>query len=247
MSLLLAIDWTASATTVSIIDAAARTKVGEGRCDHPDADCDPTVWWDALVGACRLATDTLEALGLPLDEVTMVMLGSNEPPGGLVALDAAGTPVHVGLTGNHAESAADAGWLLSHVEGGETAWVDATGTTPTAGSTVALLSWLHRSAPDAWAALRRVTLPIGYLAERLGAGAVLSPHTAIGTAVVDRTDPQLWRLDLLSVVDAELDWEAVLPRIVLAADPVGVLAPDIAARLGIPSGLPLHVGDVVPV
>lgn len=244
MSLVLAVDWTAAATTVSIVDTAAHTIVGEGRADHGDGDIEPSVWWDALVRASRLATDTLEVLGLPLDEVRSVLVGSNEPPGGLVALDAAGAPVHAGLTGAHTESEADAAWLVSHTDGGEDAWLDATGGVPTSGSTVALLSWLHRTDPDAWSTMHRVTLPIGYLTERMGVGAVLAPHTAAGTGVLDRRDGQLWRIDLLAIVDSELDWDAHLPRIVTADDPIGLLSDEVASELGLRAAMPVHVGEL---
>lgn len=244
MSLVLAVDWADAATTVSIVDTAARTIVGDGRAEHGGGASDPTVWWDAFVHASRLATDTLEVLGLPLDEVRSVMLGSNEPPGGLVALDTAGAPVHAGLTGGHTDSGADAAWLVAHTDGGEAAWLDATGLVPMPGSTVALLSWLHRSDPDAWSAMHRLTLPIGYLAERMGVGAVLAPHTAAGTGVVDRRDRQLWRVDLLAVVDPDRDWDSLLPRIVPAADPVGVLSHEVATELGLRAAMPVHVGEI---
>lgn len=248
MTLVLSVDWSAASTAVSVFDTAARSFVGEGRCAHDIAgtEHDPQVWWDALVVAGRLAVDSVAALGLTTSDVRTITLGSNDPAGGLVALGADGSPVHPALVGSHTESGADAAWLLSHAEGGANAWDEATGVLPTAGSTVALLSWLHRCVPEAWNAMTRLTLPIGLLTERLGGEAALGIHVATGTAVLDRHDPTSWRTDLLSVVDNRSDWAELFPRVTAAARPVGLLSPVAADALGLPPGIPLHTGSITP-
>ena len=82
------------------------------------------------------------------------------------------------------------------------AWLAATEVLPTAGSTVALLSWLHRCAPDAWSAATHFTLPAGFVLELLGGDAAVSSADAVGTAVLDLHTGERWRTDLLAVVDA---------------------------------------------
>jgi xylulokinase len=113
---------------------------------------------------------------------------------------------------------------------------------PGAGSTVALLSWLHRSDPEAWAAATRFTLPVGYLLERLGGDPAVGSHDAVGTAVLDRRSGERWCTELLAVVDGGRDWRTALPVVVTTATAVGLVSEEAAAALGIPAGLPLHAG-----
>jgi sugar (pentulose or hexulose) kinase len=246
MPLALSVDWSAETTTVRVVDTAAHVTVGEGSCAHDidGAEHDPDIWWSALLSAGGHAIDGLASLNLAASDISMIILDSNTPPGGLVVLGADGSPVHPAIIGSHADSGADASWLISHTDGGADAWNDATGILPAAGSTVALLSWLHRSAPDAWNSMARVTLPIGLLSERLGGEPAIGVHVATGTAVLDRREQTTWRTDLLAVVDADLDWNTVFPRVVTTAEPVGLLSAVAADALGIAPGLPLHAGAV---
>jgi xylulokinase len=245
MTLVLQIGWTEAATEVVVIDTAAHTKVGEGRTAHPEATdghAEPAAWWEATVQATRLALDGISAIGLPPADLRTVALTAGDPSGGLVALDADGALAHPALVGSHQGSAADADWLVGHLDGGADAWLAATDLLPTAGSTVALLSWLHRIAPDAWAAADRFTLPVGWLLERLGGDRTVGAHDAVGTAVLDLHTAERWRTDLLAVVDPGRNWTTALPVVVTAAQPAGALRAEPAAELGIPAGLPLHLG-----
>ena len=60
--------------------------------------------------------------------------------------------------------------------------------------------------------------------------------------MLDLHTGEQWRTDLLAVVDGDRDWVAALPRVAPTAAAVGVVSPAAAAELGIPAGLPLHVG-----
>ena len=245
MTLVLEIGWTEAAAEVAVVDTAARSKVGEGRAANPapvEGLVDPTGWWAAVVQATRHAVDGLTAIGLPADDLRSVLVAPGRPGGGLVALGADGSPVHDAVVGSHTGSGADADWLVGHVDGGAEAWLAATEVLPTAGSTVALLSWLHRCAPEAWSAATRFTLPAGFVLELLGGDAAVSSVDAAGTAVLDLHTGEQWRTDLLAVVDGDRDWAAALPRVAPTASAVGMVSAAAAAELGIPAGLPLHVG-----
>lgn len=245
MTLVLEIGWTDEATQVAVIDTSAHSKVGEGRAANPspvEGLVDATAWWAATVTATRHAVEGLTALGLPADDLRSVLVAPGTPAGGLVALGSDGAPVHLAAVGSHADSGPDADWLVGHLDGGAEAWLAATGLLPTAGTTVALLSWLHRCAPEAWAAATRFTLPAGYLLERLGGDPAVSGHDAVGTAVLDLHSGERWRTDLLSVVDGDRDWAAALPTVVLTAAAAGQISEAAAEELGIPAGLPLHAG-----
>jgi sugar (pentulose or hexulose) kinase len=243
MALVLTIDWSDASTAVTIADTAARTTVAEAHGRHAASEAtseDTRIWWEALVEATRAALDGLAVLNLTAVDIGLIELSSNEPAGGLVGFDHAGD-VCVALSSSHAESSDDAESLLSQFEGGADAWRSLTGVVPSAGSTISLLSWLRRNSPEAWERLHTFTLPIGYLATRLGGGPSLSISNAMGTASVDR-QTNSWCMSMIEMVDAKRDWSVALPRITNAATPIGMLSADAAHTLGLPEGRPLHAG-----
>ncbi len=245
MTLVLEFEWSAACTTVRVHDRATAQVVVEAASEHFSSDPDqhdPATWWSATRAAAADALAGMAAMGLPTDEFASILVTVGDPPGGLVVLDHRGDVVRPALLGSHTASAADADWLCSHAPGGADSWIDATGGPPTAGSTVALLSWLHRSDPEAWRRLQRVTLPTGWLVERLTGEARLGAHDALGTGVVDRRDPSRWRTDLLRVVDPERDWALALPHLVVPADACGGLVAPAAEALGLRPALPVHAG-----
>jgi sugar (pentulose or hexulose) kinase len=244
MALVLTIDWSDASTAATIVDTAARTTVAEAHGRHAASATTSdaaTIWWDALVEATRTALDGLAVLNLTSDDIRLIELSRNEPAGGLVGFDHAGD-ICTALSSFHSASSDDAESLLSQFEGGSDAWQSLTGVLPTAGSTISLLSWLHRNSPEEWERLHTFTLPIGYFASRLGGGPSLSISSAMGTAAVDR-QTNSWCTSLLELVDAKRDWSVALPPIASAATPIGMLSADAARTLGLPEGRPLHAGE----
>jgi len=244
MTLVLAIDWSADSTAVTIIDIAARSIVAEGRSPHISGmtAIETTAnWWESLVGASHTAIDGLAALGLTINDIRLIELSGNNPRGGLVAFNASGI-VCAALSGDHVDSGAGADRLFTQFAGGADSWREITGVVPGAGSTVALLSWLRRTAPQTWAELHTITVPLGFFTRRLGGEHAISITTAIGTGVVDRQSGA-WCTAMLDVIDPATTWIAALPRIADVATPIGLLASDAARALGLPSGCPLHVGS----
>ena len=239
MTLVLSIEWSAEAITAAVTDTATDAVVSEG-VSRVSAD-DPMQWWQAVCSATRTAVDGSTPFGLDGKELRSVIVGGHEPPGGLVVIDSDGAVVRC-FTGSHGDSKADADWLVEHVDGGAEAWSGATGLLPFPGSTVALLSWLHRSDAEAWSAMHRLTVPSGWIVERLGGAPAIDAHVAVGTAVLDRASRE-WRTDLLGVVDADRDWIAALPTVATTADAVGRVSTDAAADTGLPAGIAIHVGE----
>jgi|GEM_PF-1813793 hypothetical protein len=244
MTLALTIDWSAQSTAVTITDIAARSIVAEGRSSHVSgATTKETTanWWQSLVGATHTAIDGLAALGLTINDIRLIELSGNHPRGGLVAFDASGI-VCAAVAGDHAGSDADAEWLVEQFTGGADSWRETTGVLPEAGSTVALLSWLHRTLPETWAEIHTITIPIGFYTRQLGGDHAISMSAAIGTGVVDRQSGT-WCTSMLDVVDPTTSWTVALPRIADTATPVGLLTSEAARALGLPSSCPLHVGS----
>jgi xylulokinase len=248
MTLVLEIQWSIESTKVSVFDTATQTDVGEGRSAHPEPvnhQTDPTHWWSALVDATRHAVDGAAAMGITDAEIRTVMLDVAPAPGGIVILDSSGNAVGPALLGSHEASASDAAWLVSRVDGGADAWLAATGVLPGAGSTAALLSFVHRTEPSTWDRAESFTIPTGWIAEQLGAKSAVSIHDATGTAVLDRSDTSRWCSELLPIIDPNRDWNACLPRTADAATPVGRMSPAASTQLGIAPGLPIHLGSSI--
>ncbi len=243
MTLVLTIDWSDASTAVTIVDTAARTTVAEGQSRHTPSSSltdSAEIWWTALVDATHTALDGLAVLNLTTEDIRLIELSGNDPAGGLVGFDSAGAVV-AAISSSHSDSNTDAKWLLAHVNGGADEWYATTGVLPVAGSTIALLSWLHRTSPETWSSLHTVTLPIGLLANLLGGDPSLSISAATGTALLDRQS-QTWCTPPLDLVDPERDWSAALPKITTASTPIGVLSADAAHALRLPAGRPLHAG-----
>ncbi len=241
---MLTIDWSADSAAVRIIDIAARSIVAEGRSLHVSGTTAKETtanWWESLAGAAQTAVDGLAAIGLTINDIRLIELSGNNPRGGLVAFDTSGI-VCAALSGNHVDSGPDADRLIAQFAGGAASWREAAGVLPEAGSTIALLSWLRRTAPETWAELHTITVPLGFYTHQLGGDHAISPSAAIGTGVVDRQSGA-WCTALLDVVDPTKSWTVALPRIADAATPVGLLTSDAAHALGLPAGCPLHVGS----
>lgn len=250
MTLVLELSWSAAATTARVRDTAAHSTVAEEAVAHPAPDADhtqdPDTWWAAAVRATAGAVHALAPMGSGAGDISMVLVADGDPPGGLVALDEHHEVLGRALLGTHEASAADADWLVGHAPGGSEAWHDATGALPSAGTTVALLSWLHRSEPDTWNRLRHLTLPAGWLTQRLTGDHHLGTHDAIGTGVLDGHTGRRWRTDLLEVVDGDRDWLAAMPTLVVPADAAGGLTARAASELGLAPVLPVHLGGALP-
>jgi xylulokinase len=94
------------------------------------------------------------------------------------------------------------------------------GSVPVAAFTVAKLSWLHRSEPDNWARLAHVVLPHDWMTLRLTGELVTDRGDASGTGYWSPSTGE-YRWDILSIVDKDLDWSTVLPRVAGPTEVVG--------------------------
>jgi xylulokinase len=227
------VDSSTQATKVEVRDADTGALVGAGRAPHamtspPRSEQDPDDWWDALVAARRIVERKHRA-----DAVSVAAQQH-----GMVVLDANGSVIRPAKLWNDTESAPDAGWLRSQLEGGAAAWAAACGSVPLAAFTITKLSWLHRSEPDAFGKIARVGLPHDWLTWRLTGEWVTDRGDASGTGYWSPAADR-WRTDLLDIVDAETDWAAALPTVQDAASALGT-GDNMAAALG----LGLRPGDV---
>ncbi len=251
MTLVAGVDSSTQSCKVVVRDAATGALVRSGRASHPDGTAiDPEHWWTALLEAVA------DAGGL--DDVSAIAVGGQQH--GMVALDADGAVIRDALLWNDTRSAAAASDLVAELDGGATAWAEATGSVPVASYTVTKLRWLADAEPDNAARVAAVALPHDWLTWRL-AGA-----PGLDALVTDRSDASgtgYWspatgeyRRDILDLALRRDTSGVVLPRVLGPSEEAGrtvahpgipegvVLGPGAGDNAAAALGLGLEVGDV---
>jgi xylulokinase len=252
MPLVLGVDSSTQSTKLELRDADTGTLVATGRAPHPPttpprSEQEPDAWWDALHTA-------FAATGVDRRDVAAVSVAGQQH--GLVVLDADGHVIRPAKLWNDTESAPDAGWLIKQLAGeggsGEAAWARACGSVPVAAFTIAKLSWLHRSEPDAWSRVARVCLPHDWLTWKLSGEFVTDRGDASGTGYFSAARNE-YAFDLLNIVDNAADWPARLPRVLEPTEPAGstrafgpdaIVAPGTGDNMAAAVALDLRPGDV---
>ena len=167
------------------------------------------MWWEAFEAAWAAA-------GSPAVEAISVA-GQQH---GMVVLDEDCEVIRPAKLWNDTETAPDAGWLLKQLPGGAADWAAAVGSVPVAAFTVTKLSWLHRSEGDNWARLAHVVLPHDWMTFRLTDQLVTDRGDASGTGYWSPSSGE-YRWDILSIIDKDLDWSTVVPRVATPTEVVG--------------------------
>jgi len=213
------------------------TVVGRGAAAYPTAiphpghaEQDPEDWWRACAGAVRAALQAagsghaVAAIGLSGQMHGTVVLGENQNP----------------LAPAIIWSDQRAGSQVNEMTGriGAERLIALAGTPLATGFQAATLRWLETERPDLWARVCHVLLPKDELRRRLTGVLATEPSDACGTALLDVRHRE-WSAPIL----AELGWErALFPPVVTSTSVTGHLAPDAAAALGLPSGIPVVGG-----
>ena len=208
------VDSSTQSTKVEVRNLDTGEVVARGSAPHPSttpprSEQDPAAWWSAFEAAWAAAGS------LAVEAISVA--GQQH---GMVVLDADRTVIRPAKLWNDTETAADAGWLLKQLPGGAADWANAVGSVPVAAFTVAKLSWLHRSEPENWARVAHVVLPHDWMTFRLTGELVTDRGDASGTGYWSPSTGE-YRWDVLSIVDKDLDWRTVVPRVAAPADVVG--------------------------
>ena len=208
------VDSSTQSTKVEVRDLDTGEVVARGSAPHPGttpprSEQDPQAWWAAFEIAWAAA-------GSP--QVEAISVAGQQH--GMVVLDADGQVVRPAKLWNDTETAPDAGWLIKQLPGGAADWAAAVGSVPVAAFTATKLSWLHRSEPDNWAKLAHVVLPHDWMTFRLCGQLLTDRGDASGTGYWSPSTGE-YRWDLLSIIDNDLDWTTVVPRVAGAVEVVG--------------------------
>lgn len=186
------VDSSTQSTKVELRRLDDGTLAAEGRAPHPPvepprSEQDPEAWWAALAEA-------LGRCGERLSEVAAVSVAAQQH--GLVALDAAGSPLRPAKLWNDTESAPQAAALVDRL--GPEAWARACGSVPTASFTVTKLAWLVEREPGLADRIDALMLPHDYLTFRLTGARATDRGDASGTGWYDPAAGR-YRPDLLAL------------------------------------------------
>jgi xylulokinase len=236
------VDCGTQSTKVVVVDVDGGRVLGEAsrphRLDEGEGgrrEQDPGQWIEALRGALGEAVARAD-----LDARAIHAIGISGQQHGLVALDAAGEPVHPAKLWCDTETAA---WNAALVErlGGATGCLDKLGLVLQTGYTASKLAWLREMHPEAYGCIATLLLPHDYLNFWLTGERVTEAGDASGTGYFD-TRTRRWRHDVLAEIAPELDPERVLPRLIASHEPAGTLRGEVARELGLTDGVLVSSG-----
>lgn len=195
------------------------------------AEQDPSVWVDAMYTACNEALAAAgESLGIDAAATGECVrgMGVSGQQHGLVALDSNYEVIRPAKLWCDTESSMEAAELAEKFGWGVVS-----------SFTCSKLLWLKRNEPDNFARLAHVALPHDYLNYILCGNLIMECGDASGTGLLDTTLRQ-WDADAAREVDSSLLDK--LPPLIGPTELAGKLQPDAAAKLGLPTGVPVAPG-----
>src|SRR6478752_7149733 len=169
------VDSSTQSTKIEVRDLDTGAVTARGSAPHPAttpprSEQDPSAWWAAFESAVT---------AVHAEAYDAVSVAGQQH--GMVVIDHAGAVLRPAKLWNDTESAPDADWLLSRLDGGPAAWASACGSVPVAAFTITKLSWLHRIEPDTFDRVAHVLLPQDWLTWRLTGAYVTDRGDASGT------------------------------------------------------------------
>ncbi len=189
----------------------------------------PSDWVEASLSA-------LSNLTQQLDGQRVIALGLSGQMHGMVGLDAEGRVIRPAILWNDQRTGKAVAAIEATISRQEL--IQRTGNRTTTGFQLPKLLWLRTEEPQAYAQLEQILLPKDYLAYVLTSESVTEPSVASGVGCLNITNRQ-WDTDILDALNIS---PALFPSIVESTAIAGRLKPAIAARVGLPAGLPVVAG-----
>jgi xylulokinase len=192
---------------------------------------DPAAWWQGTMEAIQ---GVLKASNV--DSAAIVGLGLTGQMHGAVFLDADDQIIRPALLWNDQRTAAECAEITERV--GAARLIEIAGNPALTGFQAPKILWLRNHEPHNYARLSRVLLPKDYIRLKLTGVAATDVSDAAGTLLLHLRTRD-WSTEILGALDLPRDW---LPSVVEGPDVTGGLLPEVAAELGLPSGLPVIAG-----
>lgn len=186
----------------------------------------PAEWLAALKGAFFAA---LDKAGVSASQVRGIGVSGQQH--GMVALDADGAPVYPAKLWCDTETSAQNADLVARL-GGEAGCLEKLGLVLQTGYTASKVAWLREHHPNAYHRIESLLLPHDYLNFWLTGERATEAGDASGTGYFD-TRKRCWQWQVFAEIAPELDPERVLPRLLEAHEPVGMVRSVVARELGL--------------
>ncbi len=247
------VDSSTQSTKVEIRELDTGRLVGSGRSPHsptspPLSEQDPYEWWnafnDALAQALSAASTSTGQI-ISLHNILAIAVAAQQH--GLVVLDGSGEVIRPAKLWNDTQSATDALELRNMLSSGDSGWAQACGSVPVAALTITKLYWLKRMEPNSFARIATILLPHDWLTYKLTGRFCTDRGDASGTGYWSPREG-IWRSDLLSLVDTDVDWGSMLPEVLAPEEPAGewngiIVGPGTGDNMASALGIGLSVGD----
>ncbi|MDZ8221494.1 xylulokinase [Nostoc sp. ChiVER01] len=166
----------------------------------------------------------------------VIALGLSGQMHGMVALDADGKAIRPAILWNDQRT----GKAVAEIEAAipRQELIQRTGNPAITGFQLPKLLWLRTEEPQAYTRLWQILLPKDYLGYVLTGEAVTEPSDASGVGCLNLANRQ-WDTDILHPLNIN---PALFPPVIESTAIAGRLKPEIAARVGLPAGLPIVAG-----
>ncbi|NTV62477.1 MAG: xylulokinase [Oscillochloris sp.] len=192
---------------------------------------DPADWWWGARTALQAVLHSSGVAGPHL-----LGLGLTGQMHGATFLDLRDEVIRPAMLWNDQRTAAECAEITALV--GFARLIDIVGNPALTGFQAPKLLWLRRHEPAAYARVARVLLPKDYIRLKLTGVAATDAADAAGTLLLDLRSRN-WSDDLLAALAIPRAW---LPDVFEGPQVTGALLPEVAAQLGLPSGLPVIAG-----
>ncbi|NJP10941.1 MAG: xylulokinase [Leptolyngbyaceae cyanobacterium RU_5_1] len=199
---------------------------------------DPSDWAAASLSALRDVTQQLAELaaGQRRSPYSAIALGLSGQMHGMVALNADGNVIRPAILWNDQRT----GQAVAEIEAAvpRQELIQRTGNPAITGFQLPKLVWLRREEPQAFAQLQQMLLPKDYIGYVLTGEAATEPSDASGVGCLNLASRE-WDTDILNALQLS---PTMFPRVIASTAIAGRLQPEIAARVGLPAGLPVIAG-----
>ncbi|BAY49793.1 xylulokinase [Scytonema sp. HK-05] len=189
----------------------------------------PSDWVEASL-------DALFDVAQQLDGHQAIALGLSGQMHGMVPLDAEGRVIRPAILWNDQRTGQAVDAIEAIIPRQEL--IQRTGNPAITGFQLPKLVWLRAEEPQAYARLWQILLPKDYLGYVLTGSLVTEPSDASGVGCLNLANRQ-WDTDILNALNIN---PALFPSVVESTAIAGRLKSEIAARVGLPAGLPVVAG-----
>lgn len=238
----LGVDCGTQSTKVVVVDVQAGKLLGEASRPHHLIEGDngrreqsPDEWITAFIAAFH---EALDRAGIAASAIRAIGVSGQQH--GMVALDAAGQPLHPAKLWCDTESNPQNSRLVERL-GGEQGCLDKLGLVLQTGYTASKIAWLREQHPEAYGRIDSILLPHDYLNYWLTGEKVAEAGDASGTGYFD-TRRRCWHFEVFGEIAPELDAERVLPRLIDSRQPAGQVRTALARQLGLADGVLVSSG-----